>query len=469
MTVRVRGAGSLDPAMAAIAIVLGLAGALSAQETPRLANLGPVVLYENAHLIPGDGSAAIESSAFLVRDGRIAAVGKKGEVRAPTGTPRVDLAGKTVIPTFTNAHTHVGFQRGATYSRDNYGRESILEDLNRALYFGTTAVASQGIDPGDVALRIRAEQAAGRLGGARLFLAGRGIGAPNAGPGAAAYRGIAYEVTTLEQGRQAVREQAALKVDLIKIWVDDRNGRAPRMTPEISHAIIDEAHKHGLKVNAHVFYLVDLQDLVNAGIDGFAHLARDLEIGDATVQEMIRRGVVMLPTIGTPERTTHTSVPPSMAAWLDGPVRTALPAAMIDQMKLGFGGRDAATAAANRERYAILQRSVAKLARAGAKIALGSDTGTQDNPFGVTEHRELEMMVEAGMTPMQALVAATGTAAAYLKLRDQGIIARDKRANFIVLDANPLDDITNTRRIARVFVNGREVDRAALAKNLSRP
>jgi len=447
-------------------IIAALVATLSAQETLRLPNNGQAVLYENARLIPGDGQPAIERAALLVRDGRISRVGRAGEVGLPQGAARVDLAGKTLIPTFINVHTHTGFQRGGTYTRENYSREVILDDLNRALYFGITAVVSQGIDPGDTALRIRAEQAAGTAGGARLFLAGRGIGFPNAGPGADTYRGIAYSVTTPDEGRKAVREQAAQKVDLIKIWVDDRNGRAPRMTSDVSHAIIDEAHKHGLKVNAHVFYLSDVTDLANAGIDGFAHLARDKELDDATVQAIVRRGVVVMTTLGTPERTTHTSVPPRLAAWLDGPVRDGAPLAMIDRVKAGFGGRDEGTASGNRERYAILQRTVAKLARAGAKIALGSDTGIQDHPFGITDHREFELLVEAGMTPMQVLTAATSTSAGYLKLTDQGMLAAGKRANFVVLDANPLDDITNTRRIANVFVDGREVDRAALASRL---
>ena len=439
---------------------------LSAQQSAPATTRGGTVLYENARLIPGDGQPAIERAALLVRDGRISRVGRAGEVGLPQGAARVDLAGKTLIPTFINVHTHTGFQKGGTYAAQNYSREVILEDLNRALYFGITAVVSQGIDPGDTALRIRAEQAAGTLGGARLFLAGRGIGFPNAGPGADTYRGIAYSVMTPDEGRKAVREQAAQKVDLIKIWVDDRNGRAPRMTPEVSHAIIDEAHKHGLKVNAHVFYLSDVTDLTNAGIDGFAHLARDKELDDATVQAIVRRGVVMMTTLGTPERTTHTTVPPSLASWLDGPIREAAPGAMIERVKAGFAGRDEATASGNRERYAILQRTVAKLAKAGAKIALGSDTGIQDHPFGITDHRELELLVEAGMTPMQVLTAATSTSAAYLKLADQGALAPGKRANFMVLDANPLDDITNTRRIARVFVDGREIDRSALASRL---
>jgi imidazolonepropionase-like amidohydrolase len=445
-----------------VALSLALVATLDGQQTPRPPARGGVLLYENARLIPGDGRPAIERAALLVQDGRITRVGRAGEVGLPGGASRVDLAGKTLVPAFINAHTHVGFQKGATYARENYSRQVILDDLNRALYFGVTAVASQGIDPGDTALRIRAEQAAGTLGGARLLLAGRGIGFPNAGPGADTYRGITYSVTTPEEGRQAVREQAAQKVDLIKIWVDDRNGRAPRMTPQVSHAIIDEAHKHGLKVNAHVFYLSDVTDLTNAGIDGFAHLARDKELDDTTVQAIVKRGVVMMTTLGTPERTTHTSVPPAFGAWLNGPVLDAAPRSMIDRVAAGFGGRDEATAAGNRERYAILQRTVARLAKAGARIALGSDTGIQDHPFGITDHREFELLVEAGMTPMQVLTAATSTAAGYLKLADQGVLAAGKRADFIVLDANPLDDITNTRRILAVYVNGRQIDRRPL-------
>ena len=141
------------------------------------------VLYEGARLIAGDGSAPIEDSAFLVENGTITKVGRKGEVTAPSGAVRVDLGGKTVMPTLINTHGHPGFQRGLTYTADNFTRETIIDDLNRALYFGVAAVQSQGIEKGDVTYRIRADQEAGKLSGARLHVAGRGIGAPNAGPG----------------------------------------------------------------------------------------------------------------------------------------------------------------------------------------------------------------------------------------------------------------------------------------------
>lgn len=426
-----------------------------------------VVLFEGARLIPGDGSAAIEASAMLVRNGRIARIGRAGRVPLPEGGVRVDLSGRTLVPTFINVHTHPGFQRGATYLAENYSRETYVEDLERSLYFGVSAVVSQGIDPGDLALQLRAEQRAGTLGGARLYLAGRGIGAPNAGPGAAAYRGIAYEITTPEQGRQAVREQADRGVDLIKIWVDDRNGRAPSLSAPVYRAIIDEAHRRRLRVSAHVFYLADLRKLVDAGVDGFAHLARDFELDDETVRAIVRKGITVMPALASPERNSHTDVPAPLLSWLDGPEAAVLTPGVVERVRAAFRDRDAATASAGRVQYGILQRSVARLARAGARVALGSDTGTQDHPFGFTDHRELERLVDAGMTPMQALVAATRRGADYLRLTDAGVLAPGALANFIVLDANPLERISHTQRIAAVVVEGRPIDRDALRARLS--
>ena len=262
---------------------VALAAAYSNEPAQTQANRqAPVVLYEGARLIAGDGSAPIADSAFLVENGTITKVGKKGELTAPRGAGRIDLTGKTVMPTLINAHGHPGFQRGLTYSADNLTRENIMDDLNRALYFGVAAVQSQGIEKGEVFYQIRADQQAGKLGGALLHVAGRGIGAPNAGPGGAAYAGIAYEVTTEEQGRKAVQELAARQVDFVKIWVDDRNGRAPRLAPELFKAIIDEGHKHGLPVNAHVL-LHRRRRAVNGNINAIVHLVRDKEMDDSLV------------------------------------------------------------------------------------------------------------------------------------------------------------------------------------------
>jgi imidazolonepropionase-like amidohydrolase len=428
-----------------------------------------VVLYEGARLIPGNGSQAIASAAMLVENGMITRIGAKGSVNAPRTASRVDLTGKTIMPALINAHGHPGFQRGLTYSAGNFTRETIMDDLNRALYFGVAAVQSQGIEKGEVMYEIRTDQESGNSGGARLRLAGRGIGAPNAGPGAAAYAGIAYEVTTEAESRQAVQELARKKVNLIKIWVDDRNGRAPRLASNLYRAIIQEGHKQGLKVNAHVFYHSDTVDLVDAGIDGLAHLVRDKEMDDGLVASIVRHNVYVMPNL-SPEWNTYQELP----HWLrDGDPLLALlqesaSPPVIARMRNAYQNRNPEAAERTRAQYAILQRSLAKLARANAKIILGSDTGLEDHLFGMSEQHELESMANAGMSPMQVVVSATSRAAEYLRLDKMGVLAAGKEATFLVLDANPLDNITNTQRISGVYVRGVEVDRTALRQSLTK-
>jgi imidazolonepropionase-like amidohydrolase len=390
-------------------------------------------------------------------------------VTVPAGAVRIDLSGKTVMPALINTHGHPGFQKGLTYGRENYTRDTYLDDLSRAAYYGVRVVMSQGIDPGDLAYELRRDLEAGRADGARLLIAGRGIGAPNAGPGAAAYQGIAYEVTTAEEGRAAVRELAAKRVDLVKIWVDDRGGRAPRMPLPVYRAIIDESHQSGLKVNAHVFYHDDAVGLVEAGIDGLAHLVRDREMDGDLIAAIVRRGVYVMPNLGGAERGTHSSVP----AWFEESglmrlLRESTPPPVVDRIRASFTSRDASAAKAARTRYTILQRSLAALNKAGARIILGCDTGLEDHLFGYAEQRELAEMVAAGMSPAQAIVAATSRSAEYLGLRNMGTLAPGKRADFIVLYGNPLGDIRQTRSIESVYFNGRPLDRAALRGRLTR-
>jgi imidazolonepropionase-like amidohydrolase len=219
-----------------------------------------------------------------------------------------------------------------------------------------------------------------------------------------------------------------------------------------------------LKVNAHVFYHTDAVDLVDAGIDGFAHLVRDRVMDDALVASIVRRGVYVMGNLSSPRKSAYASAP----RWLlpGDPMMQLLTesvtAPVLERLRAYFGQRDPKAAAAAQARYAILEQSLAKLHRAGARIILGADTGLDDHLFGMAEHLELEAMVDAGMTPSAAIVAATRTSAEFLGLTDKGVLRAGSDADFLVLDANPLDSIANTRRIAGVVLAGREIDRAAL-------
>ncbi len=438
---------------------IAVRGQLNAPVDPE----GPV-LYENARLIPGDGSGVIERASLLVANRLVARVGPAGAITVPASVRRVDLSGKTIMPPLIGTHGHPGFQHGLSYSAANYTRETVVSDLARALYFGVSVVQSQGIETGDLFYQLRAEQPSGRPLGARLQVAGRGIGAPNAGPGGATYAGIAYEVTTEAEARQAVEELAAHKVDMVKIWVDDRNGRAPKLSAPLYRVIIKAAHARKIRVIAHVFYHADAVDLVDAGIDAFAHLVRDTVMDDRLVAAIVKKNVVVMGNLTTPLKPTFAATPP----WLTtgDPMMTLLRATVtppvLERMRAYYSKRDPKAVEGAQQRYGILQRSLAKLNAAGAHIVLGADTGLEDHPFGFAEQLELQAMVEAGMTPAQAIVAATGRAAEFVGRRDRGVLRVGKRADFLVLDANPLADITNTRRIARVVIGNVEVDRLAL-------
>jgi len=380
---------------------------------------GGVTAFEGARLIVGDGST-IDSGTLVVDGARIAAAGKAGDVQVPSGATRVNLAGKTVMPMVVDTHVHL-----------SPTRDGIVRDLRRRAYFGVSAALSMGMDKYEV-LDIRAQPIAGA---ARFFSAGRGITMPEPGRLTAP-----HWITTEEEGRKAIRELAEQKVDIVKIWVDTRDGKYKKLTPEIYGAIIDEAHKNGLRVTAHIFEMEDAKGLMRAGIDAFAHGVRDRDIDDEVVVMFKARPTLVL-TPNLPERGVKVDM-----SWL----KPHLPAAEFDKL-------EAANTDKPREQafYGIQARNLAKLNAAGVRITMGTDG---NRPWG--PHEEMEDMVVAGMTPMQVLVAATRNSAELLRLADTGTLQGGKSADFIVLDANPVDDIKNTRRISAVYLRGATVDRS---------
>jgi imidazolonepropionase-like amidohydrolase len=251
---------------------------------------------------------------------------------------------------------------------------------------------------------------------------------------------VPHWITTEAEGRKAVQELAAQKVDIVKIWVDTRDGKYKKLTPEIYGAIIDETHKNGLRITAHIFDLEDAKGLMRAGIDAFAHGVRDRDIDDEFVAMFKQRPDLIL-TPNLPDRGVKTDL-----SWL----KAGLPAAEFEKLEAANTDRPREQAF-----YGIQARNLAKLNAAGVRITLGTDG---NKPWG--PHEEMEDMVIAGMTPMQVIVASTRNSAEFMRIADAGTLEAGKSADFIVLDANPLDDIANTRRISSVVLRGAAVDRA---------
>jgi imidazolonepropionase-like amidohydrolase len=381
-----------------------------------------ITAFEGARVVVGDGSAPIENAIFVVEGARFTQVGRSGQISAPSGAARVSLQGKTVMPAIIDTHTHMP-----------NARDELIDALRRKAYYGVSAVMSLGQDAGDLAYQVRAEPIAGA---ALLRTAGRGITMPEPGRS-----DIPYWVSTEGEARKAVGELAVRKVDIVKIWVDDRDGKYKKLTPELYRAIIDEAHKRGLRVTAHIYYLEDAKGLLRAGIDAFAHGVRDKEIDDELLALVKQRpDFVLVPNMG--DRGVATDL-----SWL----ADSLPAAEFKKLQAASTDRAALQAS-----YAIQARNLARMNGAGVKVALGTDGN-----ISWAHHLEMEDMVLAGMTPQQVIVSATRNAAEFMRLEDRGTIAAGKVADFLVLDANPLDDIKNTRKIASVYLRGSAIDRAA--------
>jgi imidazolonepropionase-like amidohydrolase len=379
----------------------------------------PVAAYENARLIVGDGRV-VENATLVVEGARIAQAGPAARVRVPEGAKRVSLAGKTVMPMIIDTHVHL-----------HTTRTELIRDLRQRAYYGVSAVLSLGTD-GYEQLGLRAEEIPGA---ARWLSAGRGITMQE--PGRTT---VPYWIGSAEEARKAVAELAARKVDIVKIWVDTRDGKYRKLSPELYGAVIDEAHQRGLRVTAHIFDLEDAKGLIRAGVDAFAHGVRDRDIDDELV-EMFRQRPNLVLTPNLPDRGVKVDL-----SWLR---ESLAPSQMAILEKANTDRRIA------QQFYGIQARNLARLNAAGVRITLGTDG---NRPWG--PHDEMLDMVSAGMTPMQVIVAATRNSAEFLRLADAGTLEAGKSADFIVLEANPLEDISHTRRISAVVLRGAPVDRS---------
>lgn len=433
-------------------------------------------VYEGARLITGDGSAAIDNSAFLVENGMFTQVGRKGSLKLPAGVVHVDLTGKTVMPGKVDLHGHIGYQHDSdgTMAKEYFTRENLIDHLQRLAYYGFTAVISIGdlVDRSDlhggrtgwrdVPLQVRNQM----IPGAALFkTAGPGIAWPGSGAnGHPSRMDVPYPVTTEAEARAAVRDYAKMQPAFVKIWVDDRGGRTKKLTPPLYLAVIDEAHKLNLPVGAHNVTLADAKLLMKAGVEGWLHLpVRMGEVPDDELMAIIKERIARKdrPNLWFNPGAGWTAS--AREVWDDPLLRDTI---SPQQIRTQWGDYLAkltpeSVERARRNLKQMGATNALRLRDAGMKIVLGSDTGQTRFFIGWMGQLEMENWVWMGLTPMEAILAATRDSA-QMGGFNTGMVAAGKIADFIVLDADPLQDIGNSRRIHKVFLRGQELDRAAL-------
>ncbi len=440
-------------------------------------------LFEGARLITGDG-AVIENSAFVVRNNLFTQVGRKGQIALPAGGKRIDLTGRTVMPTLVDLHGHLGFQDLANgkMSKEMFTRENLIDHLQRFAYNGVGAVVGVGdlVDRsdmkggrtgwGNVPLRVRDEVVPGA---AMYRTAGTGMAWPGSGAqGDPSRVDVAYPVTTPAEARAAIDDYVKIKPLFIKIWVDDRDGTKKTLTPDLINAIADEAHKFNVPVGVHNVTLANAKVLMRAGVEGWLHVpVRQGEIADEEILSIVKNRIArgdrpvmwMTPALITAWMNTQGGT--TRPIWLDDPLLTsAYSRSDIDQ----FWGdplkkMTPAQAAKAKQEFASDAKSALLLRAAGMKIVGGTDTGQTRHLMGYFNHLDLESQVAMGLTPMEVIVGATSVGARITGI-NTGLIAAGRQADFVVLNANPLDSISNTRKIDSVYLRGIEVPRAEFAK-----
>jgi imidazolonepropionase-like amidohydrolase len=414
-----------------------------------------VKVLKNFTLIDGTGRAPAANSAMIVDAGRITWIGPVAQLKAPVGAESIDLTGKFVMPGIINLHGHLGATVDLQQSADNITEANVEKNLRTYAAYGVTTVLSMGTDK-DIVLTMRDKQRAGRPVETRIYSAGQGFIFKG---GYGGLVGVNEGVSTTAEVEKQLDSLAAKKVDIVKLWMDDHLGEQKKMPYEIGKAIIDGAHRRNLPVAAHIFYLADAKKLVEYGVNGLAHSVRDKAIDQELIDSMKKHGTWQL--AGTLSREGSMFVYAKTPVFASDPFFTrGVSDSVLKTLKSPeYQKAQAADPhfAHYEEFLATAEKNLKRQVDGGVKYGFGTDSGPPGRFPGYLEHWEMELMVQAGISPSQVIQAATKNGAEFLHAKDLGTLEKSKWADLIVLDKNPLDDIRNTRTISAVFIAGNKV------------
>ena len=393
-----------------------------------------VTVLSRATLIDGAGGAPQKEVSIVIEGGRIRDLGPSSKIAAPPGASVVNVAGKFVVPGIINAHGHVGAKTAP--------------QLRQYALYGVTTTTSMQTDPDEV-VQVRDAQKRGELRGARVSTIKYRF-APDP------------EVTTPEQARAKVDETVAAGADYIKLWVDGGFGTRAKLSPEFCAAVLEQARKHGKLTFGHAYELADAKMLVEQGLNVLAHNIRDREVDAEFIALAKQKNLTLIPTLVRDEGLFIYGEAP---AWIDDPFFLKfVPPERLAVLKTKIRDEQAKhpQRALFKAGFEMNKVNLKKLSDAGVRIALGTDSGGAADRFfiqGHSEHREMELMIQAGLTPMQVIQSFSKGASEALGInKELGTLAKGKAADLLVLEKNPLENVAHMRSIQTIYLGGKKFE-----------
>ena len=441
-----------------------------------------ILALTGARLIDGNGDAPLADAVLLIDGNRIKAVGARGAFTIPPEAKVIDCTGKTILPGLVDSHVHVGTSGGGLADPEEFKPATLAANLKTFLAFGVTSIMDMGGNPH--LGKLAADLASGALTGPRLFGARYGITAPGSHP-----MGLLRELRALdkigshfaevdnaEAARALVRKVAAEKPAGLKIYHSRTefpgtmclDCNREKLRPEVLQALVEEGHAFGLTVFAHIAWPSEAREVVEAGVDVLSHPITHAESGVEPVLEMMaERGVRIQSTLTRIEGYFGLKAQPLLRELLRGKVAdTVLNSYSLQNSVIRARHL---TPGVTEDARRILEISMANLRRAnrmGVEIVMGTDSGGPGGLHGAGVPREMELLNDCGLTPMQVIMAATRGAARVIGQGESlGTLEAGKLADAIVVEGDPLRDINHIRRLVTVVKNGNLVDPAGLAIN----